>query len=206
MPFDHKRDHRDNIKFSFQRAFIAIFRDATVIFLVIAIGNFLFNNEIVKALQSTLVQKALIIVAGIVVLYEIRYGRKLCISLDNMDTLLELEIRGDEKSLLMCDSLIRSTERWININKQKISIMTSLSPLPFTVLIIGFLIDKSKNDNLLWNQYTVLLIVVFLFYAIALYRSFDSYKQSEFQLEDVKDARERITISLEEKKSHQPNT
>lgn len=206
MKFDHKQEHRDNVIFSIQKVAIALLRDAIVCILIIELGNSFFHNEIIMALQNTVVQKIIIVIVGIALLYEIRNGRKLCVSLDGMHALLELRISGDEDSLLICNSLIRSTERWIDVCQQKINIMTSLSPLPITVLIIGFLIDKSKFDNLLWNQYTILLIGVFLFYAIALFRSYDMYKELRYQLNEEKDTREKIAMQLKDKKLHQSNT
>ncbi|WP_042432495.1 hypothetical protein [Faecalispora jeddahensis] len=197
---DYKREHKNNVKFCIEKVAVSLLRDAAFCAVVIAIGNSLFDNEIITALHEPNVQRVLIAISTIVVLYEIKYGRKLCFALDNMDVLRELEYSANEKSLLTCARLIRNFEKQVEIYKQKIDIMKSLSPIPLTVLIIGFLIDKNKSTDLLWNYYTILLIVVCLFYAIELYRSFDKYKTSQFQLNDVQNCRDEINFQLEGKK------
>ena len=201
----NKKAHQANIKSSIKKVAIDILKDILICLFIIAVGNSLFYNRFVKALYTSTVQQALLILAIIVLMYEIRYGRKLCSSLDDMDALLKLEIAGDQKSLLVCNRKIKRIKKSIDIYKQKMSIMTSLSPLPITVLIIGFLIDKSKYNNLLWNHYTILIIVFFLFYGIELYRSFDDYRESQYQLLKVEKAKEEIKIALKENKSRLAN-
>lgn len=200
MITDYKREHIDNVKFCIKKVLISLLRDAALCAVVIAIGNSLFDYEITTALYEPNVQRALLVIFLIVILYEIKYGRKLCLDLDNMDVLRELEYSANEKSLLTCARLIRNFEKQVEIYKQKIDIMKALSPIPLTVLIIGFLIDKNKATDLLWNHYTILLIVVCLFYAIELYRSFDKYKNSQFLLNDVQNCRDKINFQLAGKK------
>lgn len=48
--------------------------------------------------------------------------------------------------------------------------------------------------------------IQFFIVTFAMYRSFDSYKECQYQLVQAKDAREKIAMKLKDKKSHLPNT
>lgn len=201
MKYDYKTEHRENILFAIEKR-----GSALIVSLLICAGAFyiinkLLNDRLSESLKNGYVQLTLIIIIVIIIICVIKSIHSLCKYLDFQFELRKLRIEATSQSLQFCTQLYRRTKSGIDTVKTIIDVLKSFSPIPLTVLLFGFLIDKNKAATLNWNIYTIVLIVAILIYITLLKRYLDNYEIFKTRLLDIQDALDSIRNQLQESNS-----
>ena len=201
MKYDYKTEHRENILFAIEKR-----GSALIVSLLICAGAFyiinkLLNDRLSESLKNGYVQLTLIIIIVIIIICVIKSIHSLYKYLDFQFELRKLRIEATSQSLQFCTQLYRRTKSGIDTVKTIIDVLKSFSPIPLTVLLFGFLIDKNKAATLNWNIYTIVLIVAILIYITLLKRYLDNYEIFKTRLLDIQDALDSIRNQLQESNS-----
>jgi hypothetical protein len=182
-----------NFKFTVTRKLAEVLTVIVVIAVAIFLGNSIFAFSVLNLVDNEQIKQIFIICGAEFLLCEVKDGYALYKDLNYHFFILNLEI---ENKLRDCNNLVDELTLRIKINKERLDLLKALSPISVVVLLVGFLIDRSKQSQLDYNYFVIILVVVLGYYFLQIYRSWSLYCKFERQLQEAQNAIKNINESL----------
>lgn len=166
-----------------------------IVSIIIIVAKYCFDISIKDMLIQNSIITWVLIVAFSISIY--RYGKGMynhIIFADSLHKISSEKVLTDEgikytpseSALNIYETSILELGQVYENLQNKLGILKSLSPMTLLVLLLGYLVDKSKQVALDWNIYTVLVLFSLGLYGYYLYDTYKKMMHVNYDIYQVK--------------------